>query len=217
MIIYIVLVTGLRLLGKRQVGEVSLSELAATILVSELAAIPMQDFGAPLIGGIVPIIVLLSMEVIMSVLSQKFTGFRTLLSGKPSIVISNGVLNQREIRRTRLSLDELLEELRLKGVFDISTVRYAIIETNGQLSIILSPEDRPATAGLMGYRPAEASRYLPVILDGRLITDNLKKLCLDERWVRANMDRHGVTHERRVFLMMADDMGGSHIVMKEQV
>ena len=131
-------------MGKRQVGELEPSELVLSLIIADLASVPMQDYGIPLLTGVVPILTLLSLTMILSVLTMKSVRFRALLCGRPSIVIQNGSLDQREMARNRLTLDELLEELRGKGYTDLSAVKYAILETNGQLSVLpYANHDRP--------------------------------------------------------------------------
>lgn len=142
-ILYILIIVGVRLMGKRQVGELEPSELVLSLLIADLASVPMQDLGAPLHTGIIPILTLLSLTTILSVLTMKSIRFRAILCGKPSIIIRNGKLEQEEMRRNRLTVDELLEELRCQGHPDISTVQYAILETNGQLSILPMPHNLP--------------------------------------------------------------------------
>ena len=135
-ILYILITAGVRLMGKRQVGELEPSELVLSLIIADLASVPMQDYGIPLLTGVVPIITLLSLTMILSVLTMKSIRFRALMCGRPSIMVQNGALNQREMSRNRLTVDELLEELRGKGYTDLSQIKYAILETNGQLSVL---------------------------------------------------------------------------------
>ena len=131
-ILYILIIAGVRLMGKRQVGELEPSELVLSLIIADLASVPMQDYGIPLLTGVVPILTLLAVTMILSVLTMKSVRFRALLCGRPSMVIQNGTLVQGEMAKTRLTVDELLEELRIKGYTDISQIKYAILETNGQ-------------------------------------------------------------------------------------
>lgn len=149
-VLYITIVVVMRALGKRQVGELEPSELVITILISEIAAIPMQDPAIPLVSGIVPIAVLVSLGALTSVLTLKSPALRSLFCGKPSVVISDGKLLRPEMKRLRLSADEIEEELRLKDVLRVSDVQLGIIETNGRLSVVLKPEARPVCRGDLG-------------------------------------------------------------------
>ena len=135
-ILYLLIIAGVRLMGKRQVGELEPSELVLALIIADLAAVPMQDFGIPLLTGIIPILTLLCITMILSVLTMKSVRFRAIICGRPSIIVESGRLVQREMRRNRFTVDELMEELRMKGVTDLSKVKYAILETNGQISVL---------------------------------------------------------------------------------
>lgn len=146
-ILYASIVISMRLLGKRQIGELEPSELAITVMLSELASVPMQDLEQPLAVGLVPIATLVVLGVLMSFLSMKSGKWRKLISGKPSIIICNGQTDLKELRRLRLNTDEVNEGLRLKNVEDIKIVKFGILETNGQLSIVLKEGSKPLTSG----------------------------------------------------------------------
>ena len=126
-ILYLLIIAGIRLMGKRQVGELEPSELVLDLIIADLAAVPMQDFGIPLLSGIIPILTLLSVTMVLSVLTMKSVKFRAIVCGRPSIIVENGRLNQQEMRRNRFTVDELNEELRVQGITDLSTVMYAIL------------------------------------------------------------------------------------------
>jgi uncharacterized membrane protein YcaP (DUF421 family) len=143
-ILYIVIIIAVRLMGKRQIGELEPSELVVTILMSELAAAPMQDLGTPLLYGVIPIVTLMCLTLFMSAGMLKSLKFRSLMCGRPSILMENGRILQKELRKNRFTADELVEELRGQNITDLSTVQYAILETNGKLSTILYPEDQPS-------------------------------------------------------------------------
>ena len=128
-ILYLLLMAGLRLLGKRQIGELEPSELVLTLIISDLAAVPMQDFGIPLVNGVFPIIILLCLSMILSFVNLKSVRFRSILCGKPAIIIREGRLVQQNMNKTRLTIDELYEQLRGQGITDLRTVKYAILET----------------------------------------------------------------------------------------
>ncbi len=194
-ILYAVVVAVMRVLGKRQVGELEPSELVITILISELAAVPMQDSGLPLVRGIVPIAVLLCLGIITSALSVKSPRIRKLLSGKPSIVISNGKFVQSEIRKLRLSVDEISEELRLNGVTDVRTVKYGILETNGQMSVIDFAEG------------ADVGLPVALICNGRFMKENMKMLKMNEEDVLKILRQRKIKSEKDVFYMSRDESG----------
>lgn len=206
-ILYILIITGVRLMGKRQVGELEPSELVVSLLLADLAAVPMQDFGIPLLTGIIPIFTLLSMTMILSVLTMKNTRFRVLMCGKPSVVVHNGVLVQREMQRNRYTVDELFEELRMKGYTDLTRIKYAILETNGQLSVLPYAACQPPDATQLSVRTQESG--LPVILisDGRLMEQNLLSTGHDRHWLDKQLRKHNCPSPADVFLMTVDEAG----------
>lgn len=172
-ILYLVLIVGIRLMGKRQVGELEPSELVLSLVIADLAAVPMQDFGIPLLAGVIPILTLLALTMILSVLTMKHVGFRALLCGRPSVIIRRGKLDQGEMRRNRLTVDELMEELRCQGYADPSVVWYAILETNGQLSVLPKAQEKPPTLAQLGQNPTESGLPLVLISDGHVLEHNL--------------------------------------------
>ncbi len=214
-ILYLLIIVGIRLMGKRQVGELEPSELVLDLIIADLAAVPMQDFGIPLMAGIIPILTLLSVTMILSVLTMRNMKFRALICGVPSVIVADGRVRQREMRRNRLTLDELMEELRMQGVVDLTTIKYAILENNGRVSILLKAAETPVTAGQMELHPKDPG--LPVILinDGRVITDNLKGRGLDDIWLQKQLDAHHVRHTRQVFLLTVDENNSVYLLPKE--
>lgn len=182
-VVYLVLILAIRLMGKRQIGQMEASEFVVTILVANLAAVPMQDGAVPLYTGLVPIITVLGLELVLSVLSLRSIGLRRLLCGKPVILIENGQILQNNLRRTRVTLDELIGHLRQKDVLDLESVQYAILETNGNLSVFPYPGEKPASAREAGIRAREQSLPVTIIADGRLLEENLPKAGKDLGWV----------------------------------
>ena len=182
-LLYLVLIAVIRLMGKRQVGQMEPSEFVVTMLVANLASIPMQDGGIPLYSGIVPILTVLALELILSGLVLRSIPLRRLLCGKPVILIENGRILQNNLRRTRITLDELTSQLREKDVLEPGEVQFAILETNGNISVFPYPAQQPATAkdaGIIAKR-----RYLPVTVvgDGYLYRENLALAGKDEAWL----------------------------------
>ena len=210
-ILYLVLIIGLRLTGKRQIGELEPIELVLTLLLSDLASVPMQDFGIPLLNGLVPILTLLSLSTLFSYFSLRSVRFRSLVCGEPAIIIRDGKLLQNVMRHNRLTLDELLEELRGQGVCDIDDVKYAILETSGQLSVLLRSDCQPITARQLG-KQVKDDVFLPTILinDGRLMRRNLQQRGLDERWLQEELHRQHLTNTSEVFLLSIDPAG--HVI-----
>ena len=215
-ILYLLIIAGIRLMGKRQVGELEPSELVLALIIADLAAVPMQDFGIPLLSGIIPILTLLSITMIISVLSMKNVKFRALLCGRPSIIVENGKLKQAEMKKNRFTVDELMEELRMKGVTDISAVKYAILETNGQISVLPFSEQKPPSAKDMNVVSEEAGLPLVIINDGRVLTHNLQLRGFEDGWLEKQLKAHGVKRPDQVYLLTADELGRVYFAAKEE-
>ena len=215
-ILYLLLIVGLRLTGKRQIGELEPIELVLTMLLSDLASVPMQDFGIPLVNGVIPIVTLLAMSMLLSCVSLRNVRFRTLICGKPAIIIRNGRLQQDAMRHNRLTLDELFEELRTQGVTDISDVKYAVLETGGQLSVLMRTAAQPATPEQMRL-DCEDDVFLPTVIinDGRLLRGNLRQTGHDEAWLQAQLSENGVDAPSQVFLLSIDERGEIICIVKD--
>ncbi len=205
--LYLLIIVGIRLMGKRQVGELEPSELVFTLLIADLAAVPMQDFAIPLITGVIPILTLLCVTLLISLLTMRSIRFRALICGVPSIVVRDGQVCQEEMRKNRFTLDELSEELRIQGVADLRTVKYAILETNGQLTVLLKAAENPLTAAQAGLDPPEPGLPTLIISDGRLMTRNLKSRGLNEEWLAKQLKQNHVKHIQEVFLLSVDEQG----------
>jgi len=214
-ILYAVLVVGIRLMGKRQVGELEPSELVLSLVIADLAAVPMQDYGIPLLSGVLPILTLLCLTMILSVLTMKSLRLRTLVCGRPSVVIRDGMPDQAEMARNRLTVDELLEELRGQGITEFSAVKYAVLETNGRLSVLPFAAQRPPTCQELGLSPEDARFPVVVISDGRVLEENLAFLGFSRTWLDKELTKQGFKDPRRVFLLCADRTGHSSLVPKE--
>ena len=214
-ILYLLIIGGIRLMGKRQVGELEPSELVLDLIIADLAAVPMQDFGIPLLSGIIPIFTLLCITMILSVLTMKSIRFRAFICGRPSIIVENGAVDQHEMAKNRFTVDELNEELRGQGVTDISTVKYAILETDGRVSVILFANQRPVTAEQMSLFPDDVGLPMVIINDGRLLDRNLKERGLNEGWLKKRLEEHGVSSVKDVFLLSVDEQNRVYFVPKE--
>lgn len=215
-ILYFLIMTGLRLMGKRQIGELEPGELVLTMMISDLATVPMQDFGIPLLAGVIPILTLLALSMLLSQLSLTSLRFRRLACGTPSVLIQEGVLQQEAMRKNRYTLDELLEELRGQGITGIEEVKYAVLENSGHLSVLPWARNQPPTAEELGVEAREDAT-LPVILvnDGRLLRRNLEARGLDDAWLRKTLRREGLSSHREAFLLTVDERGKVTCVKKE--
>lgn len=214
-ILYLLIIVGIRLMGKRQIGQLEPSELVLSLLIADLAAVPMQDFGIPLLMGIIPILTLLCLSTILSVLTVKSIRFRALLCSRPSIVVQDGQILIKEMVKNRFTVDELMEELRVAGITDLSSVKYAVLETTGRISVLPKAEEKPVTVKDMKL-PAQ-DNGLPVILisDGRILSQNLKIRNLTEAWLKKQLRQRNVQDIRHVFLMTVDEKGHIYLAKKE--
>ena len=185
LVVYFALVVSMRLMGKRQLSELELPELAIAVLIADLAAHPLQDIGIP------------------------------LMNGRPSFLIRRGKIDQKEMRRCRLNLEELYEELRAQNVTDAAQVEYAVLETDGTLSVILYPEFRPATVRDLGLTPRDTGYPVIVINDGKLMRENLRLTGRDEAWLRKELKKRGASGPGDVYLLMLDSAGGIYYASKE--
>lgn len=216
MLVYAVLLLGMRLMGKRQLGELELSELVVSVLVADLASLPLQDIGIPMMNGLVSILTLFCLELILSGLVLRFGRLRTALFGKPCFLVENGVINQREMRRNRFTLDELTEELRRQSVLDIQSVEYAVLETDGTLNVVLTEDKKPVTAGQLGLQSPKSGYPFILISDGRILSDNLRKCGRDEAWLREECKRRGADSPEKVFLLTCTSRGDVFFAAKEE-
>ena len=202
-VLYLTLIAVIRFMGKRQIGQMEPSEFVVTMLVANLASIPIQDGGIPLVTGIVPIVTILGVELVLSSLCLRSMGLRRMLCGKPVILMEEGKILRENLRKTRLTLDELTEALREKDVLDLKTVQYAILETNGKISVFLYPKEAPASAREAGI--SVKPRFLPItiISDGKLLKTNLKLAGRDDTWLSKVLQSHQAT-VRNTWLLTVD-------------
>ena len=216
LIVYLALLLTMRLLGKRQLGEMELSEFVLAALIADLAAHPLQDIGIPMINGLIPIVTLFCCEVLISGLSMKHIKLRSILFGKPSILIMHGRIDQRELRNNRFTLDELMQELRSRGALDISKVEYAVLETDGRLNVILYPAEQPVTASQLQLQVPDSGYPVSVVSDGRILSENLKRCGKDEAWLTQELQSRRIRSAREVFLMTVNAAGEIYLARKEK-
>lgn len=214
LILYLILIFTVRLMGKRQIAEMEPAEFVVTMLLANLAAVPMQDNAIPLLSGLIPILTVLAMELILAVLSMKYLPMRKLLCGKPTILVSNGIIDQNALRQSRVSLDELTEKLREKDVYDLSTLQYAILETDGELSVMLYPEYKPANAKTVGIKVNNTHLPFTIVSDGKLLRDNLRLSGFDRVWLTKQLKTVGCS-VCDLFLLTVDASGKTCMIKKE--
>lgn len=215
-ILYFSIILAVRIMGKRQIGELDPSELVITILVSDLAAVPMQDLSIPLYFGLVPIATLVMLEILMSYLALKSRFFRRILNGQPAIIIRRGKLDIPKLRQMRLTTDDIIEALRKQNVNSISSVKYGVIEPDGTLTVVLKQPQQPVTAEMLGLTPKDTGLPLIVVSDGNLVPRSLELLRLDSKDILNRLKNQSIALTD-VFLMTLDDCGNSFIQKKEGV
>lgn len=211
-ILYIFVTLGIRLMGKRQIGEMQPNELVVTLLISEIAAIPLQDTSQPILNGVVAIFMLVILEILISVISMKSLFMRKIMNGKSAVIIKNGVIDQQMMKSVRMTVLDLVELLRGQDVFDISTVAFAVLEVNGNLSVLLKSSEQPATAADLNVKEDKALLPLPVISDGKIIKESLEAIGTDEGAVRKMLKSDNVSD---IFLMTMD-RDGNHSIIKQR-
>ena len=215
LLVYFSLMTIMRLLGKRQLGEMELSEFVVAALIADLAAHPLQDMGIPLLNGLLPILVLFCCEVLIAGASMKSIRLREFFFGRPSLLITQGKINQQEMHRNRFTADELMQELRGQGCADIARIQYAVLETDGRLNLLLYPGENPVTARQMGVDAGRGGYPSIVISDGRVLEANLRHLGRDLNWLQAQLKQQQLEGPEQVFLMTANEEGQTFLARKE--
>ena len=217
LILYILLILTVRLMGKRQIGEMEPAEFVVTMLIANLAAIPMQDGAIPLFSGLVPILVILGVELVLAAATMRSIKLRQLFCGKPVILMENGKILEKNLKKTRVNLDELTMHLREKDIFDLTTVKYAILETNGQLSTLLYAKETPAPAKEAGVKVKDTELPVTLVSGGRLLERNLvlsgrTRGWLDEakRYYETAVQMDPDNREYQRALDMAEGRGGAY-------
>lgn len=213
-ILYLVVILVFKIMGKRQIGELQPYEFAIIIMISALAAIPMEDIGIPLIFSIIPIILLLFFSIFISYLSMKSLKFRKFICGSPSIIIINGKINQKELYKLRLNINDLLEQLRIKGYHEIQDIEYALIETNGEISVLPKSQKRPVTPEDLNLDTKYEGLQHSLIIDGVALKENLKEVDLNEEWLRKELLKYNINKFSDV-LYAAIDTAGNLIFQKK--
>lgn len=207
LILYMTVVVFLRIMGKRQIGQLQPYELVVIIMISELAAIPMEDTGIPIINGMIPIFILFASEVTLSWIALKSERARGIICGRPSILIEKSQIMEDELRNLRYNINDLLEQLRLKDVTNIADVEYAILETSGQLSVILKSDKRPVQPKDLNISPPAEGLPSTLIMDGHVIHTNLTKVNKDVSWLETELSKSGVKRFTDVLFACLDSQG----------
>jgi uncharacterized membrane protein YcaP (DUF421 family) len=217
-IVYIFVVLAIRIMGKRQLGELQPNELVVTIIISNIATLSLQDNGLPILGTILPIFTLVGCEVIISWVALKSVGVRRMVAGNPRIIIRDGLVDQLVMKSLRWTIDDLLEQLRVKDIFDITEISMAVVETSGSLSVYSKYPYRPLTPRAAGIQPPGPNADSPPVVlvsDGSVSQDGLRFCGVDRNWLNRILEKDGCTLGG-VFLMTCDRNLSYHIIRKEK-
>lgn len=214
-ILYGLLIAVIRLLGKRQLGQMEASEFVVSLLIADLASVPMQELGIPLLSGIIPIITVLILELTLSALSYHSIRLRKIMCGKPVILMKDGNIIQENLKRTRITPDELTELLREKEIVDLSSVKYAILETNGQISALQNPADLPLTAKDAAIKTKELELPITLISNGKILEHNLHLSGHDDAWL-VNFMKQNKCKKQEIYLLTIDSDNKTYLSRKQK-
>lgn len=214
--LYFAVIFIMRLMGKKQIGELEPFELVIALMISELATFPMQDIRIPILHSIIPIVTLLFLQVATSFIELKSERARRILTGTPSILINNGKIDIAELRYQRFNINDLLEELRLKGYFNLSDIQYAILETSGELSILPKTQQSNATKQDLNLTVEQEILPIPLIMDGNVNHKNLKLINKDETWLNNLLKENNISSAKNVFIGTLDSKNKFYYQLKER-
>lgn len=214
-ILYIVVLIVMRLMGKREIGQLQPFELAISIMIADLASVPMSELGIPLTNGIVPILALLVIYMIISILNMKSVNFRKIMSGKPAILIYRGRIDEKALRKESITINELQERLRVDNIFNLGDVEYAILETNGELTVIQKPEKRALTPQDLNINPEYEGIPYDLVVEGKVMHENLKSIGKDEIWLEKQLKKFD-TNTENTLVATIDGKGNFFCQKKEK-
>ena len=213
LIVYLLLLLAMRITGKRQIGELQLSELITALLLSEIASMPISDLSIPLLYSVMPLLLIICLEILLPCVAGLYPFISKLLEGHPTIIIKKGVVMQNELDRAHLSINELICELRLKNIYDISDVEYAILEQNGKLTVIPKEKARGVTLEDLNITSASKGFAHPLILSGTVSEYNLRLTGKNKKWLLKTL---GSKAPEDIFLMTIDDLGNITLIEKDK-
>lgn len=213
-IIYVFVVAAVRIMGKRQVGELKPHEFVITILISAVATVPLEDNSMPLANSLIPILIFISLEIIQSALSMKSLWFRNILQGKPIFIIKDGKLQQKELNRLRFTMDDLIDSIRQQNVFDISQVENAIVETNGNVSVQTKAEYSPITPKDMKIKVKESTVPIPIVMDAKPVSEYFGSTVIKDSEITLITKSNDLDIEN-ILLLTMDNNGSIYIIKKE--
>lgn len=207
-ILYCVLILTVRLMGKRQIGELQPSELAVTILISNIATLPVEDASIPLITGLIPILTIGSLDVIMSYMGMRHGRIRTFMSGRPVVIISDGKIDQKKMHELRFTVDDLMQAVRSQNIFDISEVQFAVVETTGKVSVYPKTQYQNATAGDLGKSGENSDPPILAVEDGIILEDNLKAAGTTSQRLKKELEKKNLSVKEIYLLTVLPSEGG---------
>lgn len=213
-VLYIIVVISMRLMGKRQIGELQPFEFAVALMISELAAFPLTDNNKSILDGLIPIAILVGCQFLLSVWSVKSVKARELICGRPRIVILNGNLQEKNLRKELYTINDLLEQMRIANIQNVSDIEHGILETNGQLSLVLKSQKRPVTPADLGIETKYEGLSLDLIIDGEINADNLKLAKLDLGWLEKQLQDNGWPNAGDIFYASLDTQGNFYFQPK---
>ncbi len=215
LLVYVVLIATMRLMGKRQLGELEITELVTTLLISEIASLPIVDQNIPLMYAIIPLVTILTMEITLSVVLLKCPKLKGVASSRPSILIRHGEVDQGELQRNRISIDELISEIRQAGFGTLAEIDYAIVEQNGKISVLPRKKSQPPSAGELGLQVSESGIVHVLVSDGRANDYGLRLLGLDRIWLERVLQELQLELSD-IFFLGQDDAGALHWIKREE-
>lgn len=215
LIMYFIIITAIRLMGKRQIGDLQPSDLVVTILISEIAAIPIQDTEIPIVYGILATATLVILEVLTSIIAMKSINFRRIIYGRSAVIIENGTIDQKMLKKLRITVPDLMEVLRNQEVFDINEIAFAILETNGQMSVLLKPQFQTASVSDVNGQCQPTTMPCLIVSDGKLLTKAMEKYNITKEKVNNEIKKQNLKLND-IFLMTVDQDGKTTIVQKEK-
>ena len=204
-VLYVIVLIVMRLMGKREIGQLQPFELAISIMIADLASLPMTETGVPISNGIIPILGLLVMHLVISMLNMKSTKIREIICGKPSILIFRGKIDEEVLKRERFTINELEERLRDNNIFNIGDVEYAVLETSGQVTVIPKPNKRPATPEDFEIEPQYEGIPYDLVVDGKIMYKNLEKLGKNYVWLQKQTEKFGIKPEEALIVTIDGD------------
>lgn len=204
-VLYIIVLIVMRLMGKREIGQLQPFELAISIMIADLASLPMTETGVPISNGIIPILGLLVMHLTISMLNMKSTKAREIICGKPSILIFRGKVDEKVLKKERFTINELEERLRDNNIFNIGDVEYAVLETSGQVTVIPKPNKRPTTPEDFNMEPKYEGIPYDLVVDGKVMYKNLEKIGKNYVWLQKQTEKFGIKPEEALIVTIDGD------------